>query len=178
VDAEEIDCLARRGVRVVHMPLSNCEVGGGIAPVPDMIERGLRPGLGSDGYLNDPFDVMRGAFLLHKANCRDSSVMPSRTVWSMATSWGAAAAGHPELGVLAPGHPADLIGIDPVTDTPVTTENVLDQFLLYRRGAHVQLSMVAGRTLLLGDELITMDEGSVRKRVRQEAERLWGATND
>ena len=30
----EIDIIARRGVRVTHMPLSNCEVGGGIAPCP------------------------------------------------------------------------------------------------------------------------------------------------
>jgi len=60
----EIDILARRGVRVVHMPLSNCEVGGGVAPIPAYLEKGIVTGLGTDGYVNNFFEVMRGAFLI------------------------------------------------------------------------------------------------------------------
>lgn len=53
-----------------------------------MISRGIRPGLGTDGYINDPFEVMRGAFLIHKGARRDPGVMPAKTVFAMATSWG------------------------------------------------------------------------------------------
>jgi cytosine/adenosine deaminase-related metal-dependent hydrolase len=35
--------------------------------VPDMLEQGLCVGLGSDGYIDDFFTVMKGAFLIHKA---------------------------------------------------------------------------------------------------------------
>ena len=77
----EIDILARRGVRVTHMPLSNCEVGGGIAPVPDLVAAGVTVGLGSDGYITDMFEVMRGAFLIHKAHRQDPRVMPANLVW-------------------------------------------------------------------------------------------------
>nr|MBN1857842.1 amidohydrolase family protein [Candidatus Bipolaricaulota bacterium] len=111
VNDDELGLLAKRGVRTAHMPLSNCEVGGGIAPVPRMIEHGLAPGLGTDGYINDPFEVMRGAFLLHKAAQRDATAIPAETAWKMATSWSAAAIGMPELGALYVGAPADLIGV-------------------------------------------------------------------
>lgn len=50
---KEIDILAERGVRVVHMPLSNCEVGGGVAPIPRYLEKGVTTGLGTDGYVNN-----------------------------------------------------------------------------------------------------------------------------
>ncbi len=178
VDDEEIACLAERRVRVAHMPLSNCEVGGGIAPIPRMIEHGLTPGLGTDGYINDPFEVLRGAFLLHKAATRDASVLPARTVLSMATEWGAAVIGLGG-GTLAPGLPADVIGIRDEFDTPLTAENVADQLVLYRGRGDVRLSIVAGRVLFRGGELTTLDEQAVRIAARREAARLWagGRTN-
>ena len=54
------------------MPLANCEVGGGIAPIPELIDAGVTVGLGSDGYINDFYEVM-GAFLIHKARLQDRS---------------------------------------------------------------------------------------------------------
>ena len=173
VTASEVGRLARRGVRVAHMPLSNCEVGGGIAPVPAMIERGLRPGLGTDGYINDPFEVMRGAFLLHKAAARDASVMPARTVLAMATAWGGAAIGFPECGKLAMGLPADLIGIAASGDTPLTTENAADQIVLFRGRGDVALTIAGGRVLFRHGVVESMDEQTVRTAARREAARLW-----
>ncbi|MCK5248119.1 amidohydrolase family protein, partial [Candidatus Bipolaricaulota bacterium] len=119
VDEEEIRLLAKRGVRVAHMPLSNCEVGGGVAPVPDMIDNGIRPSIGSDGYINDPFEVMRGAFLIHKGVRRNPLAMSAKTVLSMATTWGAKAVGFPQVGAITPGRQADIIGIDFDLDTPL-----------------------------------------------------------
>ncbi len=47
VDAAEIATLARHGVHVSHQPLSNCEVGGGFAPVPEMLQTGVNVALGT-----------------------------------------------------------------------------------------------------------------------------------
>ncbi|MCK4355810.1 amidohydrolase family protein, partial [Candidatus Bipolaricaulota bacterium] len=174
IDRSEIDILAERGVRLVHMPLSNCEVGGGIAPVPAMIARGIRPGLGTDGYINDPFEVMRGAFLIHKGALQDPQVMPAETVLSMATSWGAEAVDFLHVGTLAPGESADLIGIDLSFDTPLTEGNVLDQIILYRNGSDVALSIVDGALLMKDHELLTLDMEEVRHETTVQARRLWG----
>jgi cytosine/adenosine deaminase-related metal-dependent hydrolase len=174
LDLEEIDILAARGVRLAHMPLSNCEVGGGIALVPDMISRGMRPGLGTDGYINDPFEVMRAAFLIHKGALCDPQVMPAKTVFAMGTSWGAEAIGIQNTGKIAPGMLADLIGIDLSLDTPLTQENALDQVVLYRSGSDVRLSIVNGRLLMNAGELLTVDIEEARHAARTQAQRLWG----
>ena len=59
-------------------------------------------GLGSDGYLNDMFAVMRGAFLIHKARCCDPQVMPAAQVFAMATVGGARALGMEDRDRCAP----------------------------------------------------------------------------
>lgn len=172
LDAQEVATLASHGVRHVHMPLSNCEIGGGVAPVPDMIAAGMRPGLGTDGYVNDPFEVMRAAFLIHKGVRRDPLVMPARDVLAMATSWGAAAVGV-DAGVLAPGRRADLIGLRLDLDTPLTNDNVADQIVLFRNGLDVALSIVDGRVLLQDGELQTVDPEAARREAHTQARRLW-----
>jgi 5-methylthioadenosine/S-adenosylhomocysteine deaminase len=42
----EREIIAARGVKVTHMPLSNCEVGGGIAPMPQQMAAGVTLGFG------------------------------------------------------------------------------------------------------------------------------------
>ncbi len=173
VDGGELDVLARHNVRTAHMPLSNCEVGGGIAPVPGMLDRGLTPGLGTDGYINDPFEVMRAAFLIHKASQRDTTVIPAATVWRMATTWSAKAIGMTELGSLCVGAPADVIGVSASGDTPLIAETFLDQILLYRSAPDVRLSMVSGRVLMRDGIVKTLDCDAVHARAAQESLRLW-----
>ena len=101
------------------MPLSNCEVGGGIAPIPELLEKGVRVSLGSDGYMNDMFDVMRGAFLIHKARLQDPGTMKAEQVFEMATLQGAEALGLDNVGALKPGFVADLQLIDANFPTPL-----------------------------------------------------------
>lgn len=169
----EIDILARRGVRVTHMPLSNCEVGGGIAPVPDLLAAGVTVGLGSDGYITDMFEVMRGAFLIHKAHRQDPRVMPASLVWRLATEGGARALGLEKVGRLAPGWQADLQLIDSALPTPSEAWNLYDQLLLYRSRRDVRAVMVAGQWRVRDGALLGLDEAALRASVHRAAQRLW-----
>ena len=169
----EIAILARRGVRVTHMPLSNCEVGGGIAPVPAMLAAGITVGLGSDGYITDMFEVMRGAFLIHKAHQQDPRVMPAHQVWYLATEGGACALGLERVGRLAPGWQADLQLIDSTLPTPVEAWNLYDQLLLYRSRRDVRAVMVAGRWRVRDGSVLDVDEAALRTRAHAAAQRLW-----
>ena len=173
IDAEEVALLAESRASVVHMPLSNCEVGGGIAPIPDLLAAGATVGLGSDSYVDDFFAVMRGAFLIHKAHRRDPRVMPAATVWRMATEGGARALALQDVGRLTPGWQADLQLIDARFPTPATAANLYDQLLLYRSPAHVRAVVVAGRVLLRDGILKGVDEPAVIARTHRAAERLW-----
>ncbi len=174
VDEREQQLLAEHGVRVSHMPLANCEVGGGIAPVPEMIDAGVTIGLGSDGYLNDMFQVMRGAFLLHKGRLRDPQAMPAHLVLELATSGGARALGlDGTVGRLAPGLAADLQLVDLGVPTTPTAANLADQLVLWRSGSDVTDVMVAGTWRVRGGEVLGVDLGRLRAQVRAQAERLW-----
>ncbi len=169
----EIEIIARRGVRVTHMPLSNCEVGGGVAPVPDLLAAGVTVGLGSDGYITDMFEVMRGAFLIHKAYRQDTATMPAHVVWRMATEGGARAIGLECVGRLAPGWQADLQLIDAALPTPLAAWNLYEQLLLYRSRRDVRAVMVAGQWRVQDGVVLGVDEAALRARVHQAAKRLW-----
>ena len=173
VDAQEIALLARRGVHVSHQPLSNCEVGGGFAPVPEMLVAGVNDALGSDGSINNFFEVLRAAALLPRARLRDPGAMPASTVWTMATQNGARALGFNDLGTLAPGRQADLLLIKADLPTPLAPCNLADQLLLWRNPCHLRGVMCAGRWLLRDGEIVGVDEEAVRARVVEAAARLW-----
>ncbi len=169
----EIEIIADRGVRVSHMPLANCEVGGGIAPVPELLDLGVIVGLGSDGYVNDMFEVMRGAFLLHKARTLDPGAMPAPLVLHLATEGGALALGFDRVGRLQPGYHADLQLVDIEFPTPVTAENLADQLVLWRNGGHVVDVMIEGDWQMVGGEVMGADPEALRAKSREQALRLW-----
>ena len=170
----EIELVSSAGTRCVHMPLSNCEVGGGIAPIPELLEKGVRVSLGSDGYMNDMFDVMRGAFLIHKARLQDPGTMKAEQVFEMATLQGAEALGLDNVGALKPGFVADLQLIDANFPTPSTEENLIEQVILYRSGHHVDSVMIAGKWKLKNGEILGADLENQRESVHRQARRLWG----
>ncbi len=165
--------IADRGIKVTHMPLSNCEVGGGIAPIPEQVAAGVTLGLGSDGYINDFFEVMRGAFLIHKANRQNPQVMPAHDVWHLATEGGAKALGWQDVGRLEPGWAADLQLIKADLPTPLRPHNLYEQLLLWRNHTHVQDVMVAGKWRVRDGVVLNADLAEIKARVSQNADRMW-----
>ncbi|HEX7598886.1 MAG TPA: amidohydrolase family protein [Polyangia bacterium] len=177
LDSDEVALVARRGAHVSHMPLSNCEVGGGIAPVPQLAAAGVTLGLGSDSYIDNFFEVMRGAFLLHKANQRDPRLMPASLVYYLATEGGARALNLEGVGRISPGWKADLQLIDVRFPTPAAEWNLYDQIILYRNPEHVRMVMINGKCLLSDGTLMIGGEDSARTALWREAGRLWEMAN-
>jgi cytosine/adenosine deaminase-related metal-dependent hydrolase len=170
---QERAIIAERGIKVTHMPLSNCEVGGGIAPIPEQVAAGVTLGLGSDGYINDFFEVMRGAFLIHKANQLNPQVLPAHQVWYLATEGGARSLGLEKVGRLEPGWAADLQFIDATFPTPAADHNLYEQLVLWRNHTHVQDVMVAGQWRVQKGIVLGADIAAMQARVQQNASRMW-----
>lgn len=173
VSDKELDILAKRGVKTVSMPLSNCEVGGGFAPVTKMLERNMTVGLGTDGYINNFFEVMRAAFLLHKANQQNPQVMPAETVYKMATSEGAKAIGIADTGELKVGNLADIITLDIDTPTPINANNIYDQIILFSNPQNVNHVICNGKWLKKDGELLTINRESAKAKLREQTENFW-----
>ena len=173
VSEAEKKILAGKDVAMVHMPLSNCEVGGGVAPFPDFLKMGARVALGTDGYINNFFEVMRGAFLIHKAYRRDPQVMKAQEVFEMATWRGADAIGRKDLGRIAPGARADLITIRLDTPTPITVHNLYEQLVLYRNPHNVRDVVINGKILKRDGILTKADVQAVKEKLRTVTGKLW-----
>ena len=173
VDSSEVDTLIKKNVSMIHMPLSNCEVGGGVAPYPDIIRNGGKAGLGTDGYINNFFEVMRGAFLIHKAYRKDPQVMTGKEVFEMATVNGAKSIGRSDLGVIEIGARADIITIELDTPTPVTEHNLYDQLILYRNPQNVKNVIVDGKLVKRNGLLIGIDIDEIKEDLRKTTQKLW-----
>jgi cytosine/adenosine deaminase-related metal-dependent hydrolase len=69
VSEEGVKTLARTDTAVAHCPRSNEYLGCGISPVPEMLARGVRVGMGTDGLWSSPsmnlFEEARFAVKLH-----------------------------------------------------------------------------------------------------------------
>ena len=117
LNAVDIDLLATQRCNVVHCPISNMKLASGIAPVTELVARGINVALGTDGVASnnrlDVFSEMRAASLLAKVTTGDAAAMPAATVLRMATQAGATALGmEAELGSLSSGKFADAVAID------------------------------------------------------------------
>ena len=169
---KEIEILAKHRVKVSHQPLSNGEVGGGIAPVPRMIEQGLEVGLGTDGFIVDMFEVMRAAWLLHKAASANPSVLTAAQVFRMATETGAGILGT-RAGAIRPGFKADLVVLNDRFPTPITKENAVTQLVVYGSGNLVRDVIVDGKVVVKSGNALNIDAEAAHLKGIEAARRLW-----
>ncbi|MEN6522815.1 MAG: amidohydrolase family protein [Anaerolineaceae bacterium] len=170
---EEVEIIANKGVHACHMPLSNCEVGGGIAPIPELIKAKATVGLGTDGYIDDFFEVMRGAFLIHKAHQQNPQVMPANLVWYMATEGGAKVLNLEKVGRIEKGWKADLQLIKGDVPTPIEAHNLYDQMLLYRGAKDVRAVWVNGQLKVSNGEVSGADWDALKAHTHEAACCLW-----
>lgn len=170
----EIALLAKHDVKISHMPLSNCEIGAGIAPVRQFLHAGLTVSLGTDGYVTDMFEVMRAAFMIHKGHLQDASVLPADQVFEMATLNGAKTLRiSNRVGSIEVGKDADMVLLNDNFPTPVTKRNVYSQLVTFGKGSHVDTVLVRGRTIVDKGVMKTISEQAARKPCMKTAELFW-----
>ncbi len=174
VNDDEIAILSESYCKFSHMPLSNCEVGGGVAPVPEMISAGLCGGLGTDGYVNDFFEVMRAAFLIHKAKQENPSVMPAGEVFKLATESGARSLGWDGVGKLEKGYQADFLLIEDQFASPLNKENIFDQLIVFGKKEFVKKVFVAGRQVFENGQDFYPELKADKARLKARCKELWG----
>jgi 5-methylthioadenosine/S-adenosylhomocysteine deaminase len=165
----EIALMRETGTQISHNPSSNAKLGNGIARLPEMLAAGLNVGLGHDAAEStnncDMFEVMKFASLIHRAARVDAGLLQAPDVVRMATRNGAAALGH-DTGQLVAGAKADVILVD--TRSPMFTPllpgdraHIYSHLVFAANGSAVDTTIVDGRVLMRGRQLLTMDEGEI-----------------
>jgi len=177
LDDSELKILAETGTHVAHCPSSNLKLGSGVAPVKEMLERGVSVSLGADGApcnnRLDMFTEMRTAALLQKVT-HGADALPAWRALRLATIDGARALGlDREIGSLEAGKRADVIivSLDRLHSTPRPTD--LPSAVVYSAQADdVQTVIVDGRLVMRERELLTMNEREVMEEANREARLL------
>jgi putative selenium metabolism protein SsnA len=179
VDRIEVDILLDSGTMVVHNARSNMNNAVGAADLPWMLRRGIQVGLGNDGFSNNMFTEMHVAHLLHKQASGDPRTLPADQVMQMLWAHNAriVRAFFPALGAdwgrLAKGAPADVILVAYDPPTPLAAANLPWHILFGVDGTAVDTTIVAGKVLMRGRELRTLDEEAIMARARELAGKLW-----
>lgn len=170
LDDMEIGILQDTGTRVVHCPSSNLKLGSGIAPVPELLDRGITVALGADGAPCgnnlDGFMEMRLAALIHKVRY-GPTVMPAPLVLEMATRQGARALSQEdEIGSLEPGKRADLIilNLNQAHCYPASGIDIASRLVYAAKTSDVETTIVDGQVVMLERKLLTINEAEARER--------------
>jgi 5-methylthioadenosine/S-adenosylhomocysteine deaminase len=172
VDAEEIELLARRKVKIAHCPESNMKLASGIAPVQQMLNKGLTVGLGTDGSASnndvDMFGEMSTAAKLQKVHDCDPTAMRADAVLRAATLGGAALLGaETEIGSLAVGKKADLIMLDMNQPHLTPLYNPISHLVYAAKGSDVLHSVINGKVVMRHRQLTTLDEAALLTEMRR-----------
>ncbi len=172
----DIELFAQKGVRVAHCPESNLKLGSGIAPIPEMIEKGVPIAIGTDGAAsNNDLDLMsemNTAAILQKGLKKDPTLVPASQALAMATTWAALSLHRDDLGALRNGAKADLIVIDMAQVHLRPCYNPVSHIVYAARSGDVQDLIVGGSILMEDRKLTTIDEEELLSRIKT-AIKLW-----
>jgi cytosine/adenosine deaminase-related metal-dependent hydrolase len=192
LDDREISLFAETGTGMSHCPSANMRCGQGIAKIRQMLDAGVRVGLGVDGSAsNDTSNMFLEARLAHLlqrvAPARYLSEPPggrggfggspkalsAREALDMATRGGAALLGRDDVGHLASGMCADFIAIKLDQLGLSGTQRDPLAALIMCGPFKVDYSFINGREIISRGEFTSVDVGDVLARHRQVMERIY-----
>jgi 5-methylthioadenosine/S-adenosylhomocysteine deaminase len=180
VSEADLDLLAEFEVGVASNPTSNLKLGSGIAPLPQMLARGIKVSFGTDGAAsNNTLDLLRDAqmaALIYKGLGGDPTVMPARTMAELLTLGGARVLGlDARIGTLEVGKRADLVCL--AADQPHATP-LFDPYshLAYAaRAADVRHVVVDGAVVVADGTLTRIDEFALLREAIDASKRVRAA---
>lgn len=148
---EDLEIMAQKGIYVVTNPGSNVKLASGIARIEDMLQKGVKIAIGTDGPAsNNCLDMFREMFLvtaLAKIREQDAAAVSADKVLRMATVNGAHCMGLKDADVLAEGKFADLIMIDLHQPNMQPLNNIEKNIVYSGSKQNIKMTMVNGKIL-------------------------------
>lgn len=173
--ADDLTEIQQSGSAIAHCPIANARLGHGSAPIAEALERNIRVGLGTDSVASnnrlDMLEEARVAQIGQRARLQSASALPATQLFEMATRAGANILGF-DAGMLEAGKAADfcVVRLDRVHTIP--SPDPLNALFHAARGSDVCYTVVEGRVLFDGDQILTLNENDLRERINLIAARL------
>jgi 8-oxoguanine deaminase len=174
LSAADVAKFGVHGVGVAHCPSSNMRLGAGIAPVRELLDAGVRVGLGVDGSASnergDLFLEVKQALFVARAR-GGPKALTVRDALRLGTRGSADVLGRDDIGQLAPGKRADFAvwridglelggAADPVAG------------LVFAGPHRVDRLYVGGEEVVRDGHLVRGDEAEIAREQRHQAERF------
>ncbi|TVX92062.1 amidohydrolase [Paenibacillus agilis] len=162
---------------VAHNPVSNLKLGCGIAPIVEMLQRGINVGLGTDGAGSattlDMFEEIKTATWLQKLDYGDPTQIPAKKAIQLATKNSAILLNiDKEVGTLEVGKKADLILID-INKPHLMPHHNIESLIAYSvNGGDVDTTIVNGKILMENRQLLTINEEELLQQAAVRAKRI------
>jgi len=173
---DEIAVFARTGTAASHNPVSNLKLGCGIAPLPEMLEAGVRVTLGTDSVASnnslDLFEEIKLATILHRGARHDAAAVRASDVLDLATGRGAEAIGFAETGALEPGRLADVIAVDLGVSRAAPRGSLVSHLAFSASGEDVRHVFIGGRHVYADGRHLTLDSERILAQAREARGRL------
>lgn len=173
---KDIDILARRGVGVASNPISNMKLADGIAPLPEMLHKGVDIGLGTDSAASnnslDMFEEMKMVALVHKATRDDPTIVRSSQALAMSTTGGAHVLQMNDLGTIEKGRKADLVLVDLKRPHLVPLHDPISHLVYAVKGSDVKTVMIDGKLVVEDQSVLTVNENEILEEAQRVSESL------
>ena len=184
VDEAEVESIARTQTKVVMCPTAAIKGGSGMTKMgllPEMLERGIDVGIGTDaGNNSNLLETMRAMYLvavLYKDGRQDVKMIPAETAMELATIGGARAFGMgDEVGSIEAGKKADLVLFDTLRPEWGTLFNPVNSLVYNADGRSVHTVMVDGKVVVEAHRPVFVDERQLIKQVQRLGEGLLART--
>ncbi len=174
LSAEDIGAFASGGVGVAHCPTSNLRLGAGVAPVRDLLDAGVRVGLGVDGSAsNERSDLgleVKQALLVARGR-GGPEALTAREALRLGTRGGAAVLRRDDIGSIEPGKCADL-AIWRTDGLELGGADDLVAGWVFSGPHRVDRLVVAGEEVVRDGRLVNADETEIAREHRRQAARL------
>ena len=175
---ESLEQLSKWGVQVSHNPASNAYLGEGIAPVRDMLNRGIKVCLGTDGPASnnnmDMIETLKLAALMQKVDALDPAAISAQKVLEMATIDAAYCIGQSDsLGSIEVGKRGDLMIIDPWKPNSIALHDPVASLVYSCTQENVDTVIVNGNVIMQDRVVETVSENRILFQAQKAAEELW-----
>ena len=173
----ELGLLAERPASLIHNPRSNMNNAVGAAQVVTMLARGIKVGIGTDGFGADILgELLTARLLAHHASGDPTALGDGDLLSILGHNYELAGRffGLP-FGKIQPGYAADLVIWDYRPPTPLDATNLLSHLLFagISEGLSPYTVIVAGELRVTEGKMAGMDEGGILARAREKAAEMW-----
>jgi 5-methylthioadenosine/S-adenosylhomocysteine deaminase len=182
ITKKEIHLLQSTNTKVVHNAVANQYLAEGIAPVAEMLRKGITVCLGTDGAASnnnlDIFGAMKSSVLLQKVNEMDTLALTAENALEMVTINAAKALNmEHEIGSLEAGKKADIILVDLNRPEMVPSVSIISNLVYSASGSVINTVIIDGKIVMNNREITTVDEQLVLDKANSTVRDMMNKSN-